>query len=85
MVKDLGDLGTPSAPPIMDIASEGKVFSVESREERASRFSLEIEQSGNGACRPKESDVFCRRKEGLSDGRTQFPKTSELGERYYNS
>ncbi|WJZ99793.1 hypothetical protein VitviT2T_018209 [Vitis vinifera] len=81
MVKDLGDLGTPSAPPIMDIASEGKVFSVESKEERASRFSLEIEQSGNGACRPKESDVFCRRKEGLSDGRTQFPKNSELGER----
>ncbi|KAL6330362.1 hypothetical protein AAG906_040290 [Vitis piasezkii] len=70
MVKDLGDLGTPSAPPIMDIASEGKVFSVE-----------KIEQSGNGACRPKESDVFCRRKEGLSDGRTQFPKNSELGER----
>ncbi|KAL6312071.1 hypothetical protein AAG906_027278 [Vitis piasezkii] len=81
MVKDLGDLGTPSAPPIMDIASEEKVFSVESKEERASRFSLEIEQSGNGACRPKESDVFCRRKEGLSDGRTQFPKNSELGER----
>ena len=85
MVKDLDDLGTPSAPPFMDIAREGKMFSIESKEGKVSRFTSEIEQRGNEACTPEESDGSCQIKEGLSDGRTQSPKTSELGEWYYNS
>lgn len=84
MIKDLSDLGTPSAPPFIDIAKEGKMFTVESKEGKTSRFTSEMEQRGNEACTPEESDGSFWIKEGLSDGRTQPPKTSELGERYFN-
>ncbi|KAA8526659.1 hypothetical protein F0562_008138 [Nyssa sinensis] len=81
MLNDSIDLGTPSAPPIMDIGGEGNKSEVESVVGKDSGRWTEIEQTGNGVRMSKEStEGFYGSKEVFSDCRAQSPK-SELGER----
>lgn len=72
MFKGVGTLGTPSAPPIMNIGREGKSFTVET----------EIEQTGDEVCKSRESESFDGSTEGLADQTMQSMKTTEFVERY---
>lgn len=71
MVHELDDMGTPSAPPITDVGIEEKSFEVESQ----------IEQTGNGVYKSRESESFDGNKEVLEDWKSQFEKEGELDER----
>ncbi|KAA8549956.1 hypothetical protein F0562_001636 [Nyssa sinensis] len=81
MLNDSMDLGTPSAPPIMDIGGEGSKSEVKSVVGKDSGRWTEIEQTGNAVRMSKEStEGFYGSKEVFSGCRVQSPK-SELGER----
>ncbi|KAJ4730295.1 Pesticidal crystal cry8Ba protein [Melia azedarach] len=75
MVHELDDMGTPSAPPITDVGIEEKSFEVESQ----------IEQTGNGVYKSRESESFDGNKEVLEDWESQFQKEGELDERVNNT
>ncbi|XP_059661311.1 uncharacterized protein LOC132307532 [Cornus florida] len=81
MPNDVADMGTPSAPPIMDVEGEGNKSEVERVAGKDSGSWAEIEQTGNGFRMSKESvEGFHISKDDFSDCRAQSPK-SELGER----
>ncbi|PPS03967.1 hypothetical protein GOBAR_AA16698 [Gossypium barbadense] len=69
--KDVEDLGTPSAPPILDIGREG------SDEE-------EIEQIQDGTYKPVQADCFDVSAEGLPDLKSESLSCPELAEERVN-
>ncbi|XP_037494185.1 uncharacterized protein LOC105643473 [Jatropha curcas] len=71
LIKEVGDLGTPSAPPIMVAGGEGKSFVVEP----------ENEQTVVGVCKSEETDTFDGSKEGLVDRTSQSMHNTEFVER----
>lgn len=74
----VSDLGTPSAPPIMDDGTEEKSFLAESEHEEAFRGSVDIAKTGNGPCFSENSEVI----EDTADwGTSEIPQ--EVGERYF--
>ncbi|XVF31964.1 hypothetical protein REPUB_Repub17cG0040800 [Reevesia pubescens] len=71
--KDVEDLGTPSAPPILDIGREGSDMEIEE----------ETEQIQDEINKPVQADCFDDIKEGLADWKSQLNCT-ELGEERVN-
>ena len=63
-------MGTPSAPPILDIGREGSDMEVEE----------ESEQIQDGMYKPVQADCFDGSKEGLADWKSQSLNCAELGE-----
>lgn len=82
MLRDLGDLGTPSAPPIIDIPSYGRSTEVEEQQRGDTRILTENDQSDKGACPSREPDCFEMGREGPANRTSAFMKRKELGERY---
>ena len=70
--KEVGDLGTPSAPPIMEASGEEKIFVVE----------REIEQAGDGCSTSRDGEVFDGSKEHLLDRTSHSMPSTEFVERY---
>ncbi|XP_022758871.1 uncharacterized protein LOC111305517 [Durio zibethinus] len=73
--KDVEDLGTPSAPPILDIGREGSDMEIEVDEE--------TEQIQDRMYKP--ADCFDGSKEGLADWKSQSLNCAELGEERVNN
>lgn len=73
MLKEVDDMGTPSAPPIMEVGTEGKSPEVEAQ----------MEQTG-GIYGSRESVSLGGSKEGMTDWKSQSQRGGELDERYYN-
>ncbi|XP_010036107.1 uncharacterized protein LOC104425188 isoform X1 [Eucalyptus grandis] len=72
----VSDLGTPSAPPIMDDGTEEKSFRAESEHEEAFRGLVDIDKTGNGPRFSENSEVI----EDTADwGTSEIPQ--EVGER----
>ncbi|KAF5482667.1 hypothetical protein F2P56_003217 [Juglans regia] len=79
-IQDLADLGTPSAPPIVDMGREEKGFEDDVGQKlRASDSLIETDLPGKGIC-PNVGDVF-NGSEGLTECRVQSSETNELGGR----
>ncbi|XP_057954737.1 uncharacterized protein LOC131148823 isoform X2 [Malania oleifera] len=78
-LKDVADLGTPSAPPIIDSEREGYRLEVDGRQTRPSEVLPETE-TGKASCASGQLEGFSNSKESSSDWRTQSCKSSELGE-----
>ncbi|XWS75937.1 hypothetical protein CRYUN_Cryun01aG0134500 [Craigia yunnanensis] len=74
--KDDEDLGTPSAPPILDIGREGSDMEMEVEEE--------TEQIQDGMYKPVEADCFDGSKEGFADWKSRSLNCAELGEERVN-
>ncbi|XWS47271.1 hypothetical protein CRYUN_Cryun14cG0138100 [Craigia yunnanensis] len=72
--KDVEDLGTPSAPPILDIGREGSDMEIEE----------ETEQIQDGMYKPVQADRFDGSKEGLADWKSQLLNCAEFGEERVN-
>ncbi|XVF81368.1 hypothetical protein PTKIN_Ptkin15bG0149500 [Pterospermum kingtungense] len=70
--KDVEDLGTPSAPPIVDIGREGSDMEIEE----------ETEQMQDGVPEPVQAECFGGSKEGLADWKSQ--SCAEIGEERVN-
>ncbi|GMI69180.1 hypothetical protein HRI_000587300 [Hibiscus trionum] len=66
------DLGTPSAPPILDIEREGSDMEMDVEEE--------IEQIQDGTYKPVQADCFDGSKEELPEWKSPSLKGPELGE-----
>ncbi|KAJ8748210.1 hypothetical protein K2173_000618 [Erythroxylum novogranatense] len=66
-----GELGTPSAPPMMDIGSEGPSFTVET----------DFEKIRKGVFSGRDSEDSNRNKEHLVDGTSQSAQEDECVER----
>ncbi|KAG2719653.1 hypothetical protein I3843_03G262600 [Carya illinoinensis] len=82
-IQDLADLGTPSAPPIVDMGREEKGFEdVVGQTLRVSDSLIETDLPGKGIC-PNVGDVF-NGSEGLTACRAQSLETNELGGREQN-
>lgn len=78
MESGVSDLGTPSAPPIMDGGIEEKSFQAESEYEEAFRGSVDIDKTGNGPRFSENSEVI----EDTADwGASEIYE--EVGERYF--
>ncbi|PRQ52410.1 hypothetical protein RchiOBHm_Chr2g0155201 [Rosa chinensis] len=77
MVRDSSDLGTPSAPPIFEIASDEKGFEVESESRECG--------SENWTCPLREEVGHGESVEGLADVCTSTLKASELDDRVNES
>lgn len=69
MINEVDDMGTPSAPPIMEVGAEEKE---------------QMEKTGNGVCESRVSECLDGTKNVLTDWKSQFQNVSELDERYYN-
>lgn len=82
MLRDLGDLGTPSAPPVIDIPSYEKSTEVEDQQHGDTRILTENDQSDNGASPSREPECFELGREGLANRTSAFMERMELGERY---
>lgn len=63
-------MGTPSAPPILDIGREGSDMEVEE----------ETEQIQDGIYKSVQADHFDGNKEGLADSKSRSFNCAELGE-----
>ncbi|KAK8517885.1 hypothetical protein V6N13_128043 [Hibiscus sabdariffa] len=74
--KDVEDLGTPSAPPILDIEREGSDMEMEDEEE--------IEQIQVGTYKPVQADCFDGSKEELPEWKSLPLNGPELGEEREN-
>ncbi|EOX93622.1 Uncharacterized protein TCM_002512 isoform 1 [Theobroma cacao] len=72
--KEVEDLGTPSAPPILDIGREGSDMEVEE----------ETEQIQDGIYKSVQADHFDGNKEGLADSKSRSFNCAELGEERVN-
>lgn len=81
MLRDLGDLGTPSAPPIIDITSYERSTEAEDQQPGDSRILTENDQSDNVG-RPREPECFEMGVKGLANQTSGFMERQELGERY---
>ncbi|KAE8075472.1 hypothetical protein FH972_014188 [Carpinus fangiana] len=79
-IQDLADLGTPSAPPIVDIGREEGSFEVVNQQGRASEGFTGIDLADKGICPSNVSDSFNGSKEGLVEQRAQSLETNELCE-----
>ncbi|XAR56351.1 hypothetical protein NMG60_11036803 [Bertholletia excelsa] len=78
---DVADLGTPSAPPILDIGREGNNCGAESDPKEDSEGLTEMNRSTDGTRMSRESlDGFCANQEVASTCRVQFSE-DELVER----
>lgn len=75
-------MGTPSAPPIVDIGREEGSFEVVNQQRRASEGLTEIDLTDKGVCPSNVSDGFNGSKEGLVERRAQSLETNEICERY---
>ena len=75
MRRDSSDLGTPSAPPIFEIASEEKGFEVDTE-------SRECSGNENWTCPPREEVRYGECAEGVADVGTSSLKAFELDDRY---
>jgi hypothetical protein len=75
-------LGTPSAPPIVDIGREEGSFEVVNQQGRASEGFTGIDLADKGICPSNVSDSFNGSKEGLVEQRAQSLETNELCEGY---
>lgn len=82
MLRDLGDLGTPSAPPIIDIPSYERSTEAEDQQPGDSRILTENDQSNNVGCPPSEPDCFEMGIKGLPNQTSGFMERQELGKRY---
>ncbi|KAF2284718.1 hypothetical protein GH714_029526 [Hevea brasiliensis] len=69
--KEAGDLGTPSAPPIVETGGEEKSFVVEA----------EIQKTRVEVSESRETDPFDGSREGLVDGTSQSMHSTEFVER----
>ena len=66
-------MGTPSAPPIMEVGAEGKSLEVDP----------EMEHTENEICKSIESESFDgNQEEGFADWKPEPQKGSEVDERY---
>ncbi|KAM7262428.1 hypothetical protein ACFE04_000111 [Oxalis oulophora] len=70
---DIEDLGTPSAPPILDIGEGSKSYEIETEPEEV--------PATDDVCHSRESETSNEIKEGLADYNYQFQKSAQLGER----
>ncbi|KAJ0052672.1 hypothetical protein Pint_01781 [Pistacia integerrima] len=70
LLKEVDDMGTPSAPPIMEVGTEGKSPEVEAQ----------MEQTG-GIHGSRESVSLDGSKEGMTDWKSQSQRGSEIDER----
>lgn len=77
-MQHLADLGTPSAPPIVDMGREEKGFEVVGQNRRASDGLIESDLPVKGIC-PKD---VCNGRDGLKECRAQSLETNEFGGRY---
>lgn len=81
-MQDLGDLGTPSAPPINDTGREERSFELDGQQQSASEGLTEMDFPGEGICPSNVSEAFQGSNECLSERRAQSLETNELGKRY---
>lgn len=82
MLRDSADLGTPSAPPIFEIARDEKGFEVESQGQEACQGLTESNGAENWTCPSRGSMGFDGSVDALADLDTSSFKASELGDRY---
>lgn len=82
MLRDSADLGTPSAPPIFDVPSDGRSNEAEDHHQGLPEVFTENDQSDNGTCPSRESVGFDAVKEGLGNWKLHSSQTAEFGERY---
>ncbi|KAF8410912.1 hypothetical protein HHK36_003449 [Tetracentron sinense] len=78
MPKNLADLGTPSAPPIMEVGREDNKFEVEGKQCPTSGGVMEVDQTSNGMYTSRESRASYESKEVLTDWGTQSQTSNEL-------
>ncbi|KAI5339991.1 hypothetical protein L3X38_019265 [Prunus dulcis] len=81
MLRDSADLGTPSAPPIFEIARDEKGFEVESQGQEACQRLTESNGAENWTCPSRGSMGFDGSVDALADLDTGSFKASELGDR----
>lgn len=79
MGQEMADLGTPSAPPIMDIGNDENCFDVESG---SSSHVAGPEPMDAGICASRNSEVLDKNEEGFTDKKIEVPETTNLGQRY---
>ena len=82
VLRDSADLGTPSAPPIFDVPSDGRSTEVEDQQQQASDVFADDDQYENVTCLSRESAGYEPMREGFGNWKSDSVRTAELGERY---
>ncbi|KAJ7964639.1 Pesticidal crystal cry8Ba protein [Quillaja saponaria] len=81
MFNDSVDLGTPSAPPIIDRGREEKRTEIEIQQDGDYEGLAVNEQADSGLCQSRESYGFDGVREDLTDWKTNTIDTTDIGER----
>lgn len=82
MNRDFADLGTPSAPPIIDIQNDERSTEFENQNLGVPGIQAENDQFDNGTSPSRESVGFDGVEESLANWKTGYLNIPEVGDRY---